>query len=284
VRIGIDSYSYHRLFGEIRPGETEPQWRYSRGSLDVLAHARTLAVDGVSLETSFLPPPGELDAGALRAAAEPLQLVLAWGHRHGLEFGASDEALRGLCRWLEVAPQLGVALVRCVAASPAFRGAEPVAEQVARTVRPLAEAAARARALGLTLALENHGDLRAEELLELVERVGDDALGVCFDTANAVRVGDDAVEATRLLGPLTRMVHLKDVEPLERVTDPVAGPRSVPYGEGVVPVAQVLRALADAGFGGLICVELGQLAPGADELELVAACVRWLRSYASSNG
>jgi hypothetical protein len=42
--------------------------------------------------------------------------------------------------------------------------------------------------------------------------------------------------------------------------------------------------LLKAGFDGLACVELGQLAAGSDELDLVERCVAWLRAYASSNG
>jgi len=267
MRIGIDSYSYHRLLGEIRPGQTEPPLRWRPG--DVVRHAVALGVDGVSLETCFLDRHAPIDAG-------PLEVVIAWGHRHGLEYGANPDALRDLLDWLELAAASGCRLVRCVAASPAFRGRPYLG-----SAEPLAVAAARARELGLELALENHGDLRAAEVLELVERVGD-GLGVCFDTANAVRVGDDPVEAAALVAPFVRMVHLKDVEPLERVSDPVAGPCSVPYGEGVVDVAAVLATLA--GFDGLVCVELGQLAPGADELALVKDGATWLRRYASSNG
>ena len=80
------------------------------------------------------------------------------------------------------------------------------------------------------------------------------------------------------------MVHLKDVEPLTPGLDPVAGPRSVPYGEGAVRVADVLRTLGRSGFDGLVCVELGQLGPETDELALVASSVDWLRAYSSSNG
>jgi sugar phosphate isomerase/epimerase len=75
------------------------------------------------------------------------------------------------------------------------------------------------------------------------------------------------------------MVHLKDVEPITAETDAVAGPRSVPYGTGVVPVEAVLDALGR--FDGFVCVELGQLGPGDDERALVAASVAWLRAYAS---
>ena len=146
-----------------------------------------------------------------------------------------------------------------------------------RDRRAAPQAAARARALGLRLAVENHGDLRAAELLELVERADDEALGVCLDTANALRVGDDPLEAAALLAPRTLMVHLKDVEPLAPGMDPVAGPRSVPYGEGAIPVAAVLATLATSGFDGLVCVELGQLGADADELAMVADGVAWLR-------
>jgi sugar phosphate isomerase/epimerase len=283
-RIGIDSYSYHRLLGEIRPGEDLPVHRFPRGSLDAVAHARTIGADGISLETSFLAPPFELEVAALRDEVGTLELVLAWGHRHGLEFGANDAALSDLLDWLTVAARLGCGVVRCVAASPGFRGRAPVAEQIERTVSPLRVAAAHARELGIALAVENHGDLRAGELEELLDRVGDDTLGVCFDTANALRVGDDPVHAAALLAPRTMMIHLKDVEPLDGVTDPIAGPRSLPYAEGVVPLHEVLSALDAGGFDGLVCVELGQLGAGADELALVEQGVAWLRRYASSNG
>jgi 3-oxoisoapionate decarboxylase len=275
--IGIDSYSYHRLFGEIRAGEEEPegsQWDLQA----VLRHALELGVDGVSLETCFLSPPGSTETRSLREDAAGLQVAIAWGHRHGLEFGARQNALADLQAWLGAAAELGCSLVRCVAASPAFRGRVPVEEQLAATVAPLRVAAAEARALGLTLAVENHGDLTARELLDLIERV-DDGLGVCLDTANAYRVGDDPLEAAALLAPLVRMVHLKDVESLDHVTDPIAGPCSVPFGEGVIPIAGVLEELDGAGFAGLVCVELGQIARGQDELELVAASVAWLQRY-----
>jgi sugar phosphate isomerase/epimerase len=77
------------------------------------------------------------------------------------------------------------------------------------------------------------------------------------------------------------LVHLKDVAPITPGTDPVAGPCSVPYGEGVIPVEAILATLRAAGFDGLACVELGQVAPGDDELALVEGGVEWLRARGS---
>lgn len=284
MRIGIDSYSYHRLLGEVRPGETPPARVFGRGSYDVLAAAQALGVDGVSLETCFLDPPERLDAASLRAAAGSLEVALAWGHPHGLEFGRSVEALDDVLAWIDLAPAVGATAVRLVAASTRFRGIEPVDRQIEQTAGPLAMACRRAREVGVALAIENHGDLTAADITRLVRLVDDPVLGVCFDTANALRVGDDPLVAAARLAPLVRMVHLKDCEPLTPDLDPVAGPCSVVYGEGVVPVAAILDVLWDSGFQGLVCVEIGQVAAGADEQSLVESCVSWLRGYASSKG
>ena len=132
-----------------------------------------------------------------------------------------------------------------------------------------------AAALGIRLAVENHADLTARQLETLIERAATESLGVCFDSANALRVGDEPLEALRRLAPHVLMVHLKDVE--HTAEEPIGGPRSVPYGTGAVPVARLLDLLATRRFAGLVCVELGQLAPGDDEHALVADAVGWLQ-------
>jgi sugar phosphate isomerase/epimerase len=279
VRIGVDSYAYHRLLGEVRPGEVEPPLRFAGGVDDVLAECRALGVAGLSLETCFLGDATALDAPALLEAAGDLELVLAWGHPHGLAFGTDAGAIEDLLAWIEVAPRLAVRLVRLCAASPRYRGARPITEQLASTAAALAPVLAAAERLDLGLAIENHGDLTASELARLLETVGDKRLGVCLDTANALRVGDNPVEAARLLGPWVRMVHLKDCGPVEG-TDPVTGPVSVPFGDGMVPLTAVLDELRSAGFAGLACVEVGQVGPRhPDERALVASGVRWLEEH-----
>jgi sugar phosphate isomerase/epimerase len=275
MRVAVDSYSYHRLLGEIRPGEDDPGERFTQGSLDVVAHCRRLGVDGISLETCFLGDPDALDLETLRAAAGPLELVLAWGHPDGLGFGEIPGALDDLLRWIAIAPRLGCTLVRLVVGSPRVRPDGYAGEQIARTVVPLREAARAAAAAGVGLAVENHADLRASELCELLERVADPVVGVCLDTANALRVGDDPLDAAMVLAPWVRMLHLKDCEAPDGSP---TGPRSLPYGHGVVPLGAVLEAVRAT--DPLTCVELGHLGAGpVDELALVADGVAWLRRW-----
>lgn len=282
MRVGVDSYSYHRLLGEVRQGELPPAIPpFARGSLDALAAIRATGADVASLETVFLPPPGRLDCAALLDAAGPLELALAWGHPDGLAWGADAAALSELRAWIRLAPRLGCRLVRIVAASPRLRRAGTPADQLAATARAVRRALAEAESAGVALAIENHGDLTGAMLVELLDRCP--GLGVCFDTANALRVGDDPLAAAVLLADHVRIVHLKDCEPLDpNGRGSPAGPRSVPCGEGVVPVAAVLDALAPAlAAGAPVCVELAQLGPEvADERALVADGVAWLRRWA----
>jgi sugar phosphate isomerase/epimerase len=275
VVVGIDSYTYHRLLGELRPGEDDPGERLTDGGVAVLAEARVLGVDAVSLETCYLDPPSRLDTVELREVATGLELALSWGAPNGLEFGRNAGALEDLLAWISLAPRVDCRRMRIVAAGPRLRGQ---ASDWPHAVAPLRSAARCAADEGLELALENHGDLRASEIDALLDEVDEPALGVCFDTANALRVGEDVVEAARLLAPRVRMVHLKDVEPLENVVDPVAGPRSLPYGEGIIPLEDVLDILDRHGFDGSVCIEIAQLGPGVDERELAASCVAWLRA------
>ena len=72
MRVGIDTYSYHRFFGEIREGEEDPGTRWT--TWDFLDRAVELGVDGVSLETCYL----DLDDPAFR---ERLAMSLDGDHR-----------------------------------------------------------------------------------------------------------------------------------------------------------------------------------------------------------
>ena len=266
ARVGVDSYSYHRLLGEIRPGETSPPEVFARGSLDVVTEAHRLDLAFVLLQTSFLSDPSSFAPGAYLAEADGVAVGLSWGSPEGLASGEPADALQRLRDWLEPAEQLGFPVMRIVAGGPA-QGGEPAD----RLVGPLREACAAARERGLRLALENHGDLTAAQLERLVGEVGSDRR-LCFDTANALRVGDDVAAAARRLAPSIAILHLKDC--LGSWDDPDTGPVSVPLGEGVIPVDEVLDACSDA----FTCIELGQLPPDTDERALVGTYVEYLRA------
>ncbi len=283
MQVGIDSYSYHRRYGETRPGERPRPDPWPLEPSPAIAHARSLGVDALFLETCYLPAPESFDDG-LTASAAPVRLGFSWGHPwpagqfHGLDGGRQYGAELDLARWIDAAGRLGHPFMRITAGSPATRGDEPAEVLVERLVGPMRRAADRAAAVGVKLALENHGDLRASDILDLLARVDRPNVGVCLDNVNLVRVGDDMLEGTRALAPHTLLVQLKDHPP----GDPTVwgGPTCTVLGEGMAPLAEILGILDRAGFDGPVCVELASLGDGpVDELAMVEQSVAWLREH-----
>jgi len=101
---------------------------------------------------------------------------------------------------------------------------------------------------------------------------------VVLDTANVVRVGSDLMEATRLLAPLTDMVHVKDLDLSEADSgNPGGWWPCTSLGQGDLDLPGVLAELRSSGFDGLACVELATLPSGSQEDNMVKESITWLR-------
>lgn len=263
--VGIDSYSYHRFYGDVRPGEDPPAATWELGPDPVLEHARSLGVDAVFLETCFLRPGVPVGGTGF-----------SWGHPWppgelpGLDAGCSPAAEDDLARWIDLAAALGHPLMRITCGGPTTRLDEPAGDLLPRLVGPLRRAADHAAGYMMALAIENHADLRAAELAQLLELTERDNLGVCFDNVNAVRMGDDMVAAARVLASRTLLVQLKDCPDGELTMRAL--------GEGDADLRGILDALGAGGYDGAVCVELASLGPGpVDELAMIERSVAWLR-------
>lgn len=289
MRAGIDSYSYHRYFGEMREGEEDPGVRWD--TWDFLERAAGLGADGVSLETCYLPLDDPEWRGELAARLRHLGLegVLAWGHSEGpesgLHMGRSGPRLVEMLQCADYAAGMEMSLMRIVVGTFTHWRKEPEAAALARLVPTLEFACRYAAERGVSLAVETHCALSAPGLRELVERVNEGnghrpsaRLGVVFDTANVVRVGADLTEEARRMAEATRMLHVKDIDLSAADRDDPAGwwP-CVPLGEGDLDLTGALEIFARSGFDGLACVELATLPPGSDEDRMVADGVRWIR-------
>ena len=168
-------------------------------------------------------------------------------------------------------------LMRITAGSPVSRGADPSDRLVERLVEPLRRVTSHAEAAGVRLALENHGDLSSVEILALLSLVSSDALGVCLDNINLIRVGDDMATGSRLLAPHAFLVQLKDC--LDGDPRVPGGPISTALGEGSVNLVRVLEILRGAAFAGPVCIEFGSLGPDlVNEFAMLGRSVAWLEA------
>lgn len=277
MKVGVDSYCYHRYFGEIYPDQQDPGVRWT--FRDFLRRAVELAVDAVSLESCFFESlePGYL--GEIKAALDEhgLERVLAWGHPDGLEAGRNHEAWRQMNALIPKARLMGAGIMRVVASSLMFRH-EPHGPQIEAVVKMLRESVKIAADHGVVLALENHIDYTSAEIEEILQRVDSPALRVNFDTGNTLRMMEDPVAAARRLGPYTVATHTKDVEACRHVRpEEWYFFSSVPVGTGLIDMPGVVKALKDCGYQGALTVESDHHKDNQDEDKLVAQSVAYLR-------
>lgn len=61
------------------------------------------------------------------------------------------------------------------------------------------------------LALENHKDLLADDLVKVVREIGSEYLGVCVDVANNFALLEDPIETATAFAPHALTVHIKDL-------------------------------------------------------------------------
>jgi sugar phosphate isomerase/epimerase len=156
---------------------------------EFLFRASELRVDGVSIESCFLPDYSSSYLGGLKKLLDEYKLdrVYAWGHPDGLAGGRNQEAYGDMIRSLERAKLIGADVMRVVGSSLRFRH-EPHQPQIERLTAMFRDAVKVAESQGIRLAVENHIDFTADEMLGLVEGVGSPYLGINFDTGNLLRL------------------------------------------------------------------------------------------------
>jgi sugar phosphate isomerase/epimerase len=285
MKVGIDSYCYHRYFGEVYPQQKPPARQMTLE--DFLDRAKELEVDGVSLESCFIPSFDKAYLADVKAKIDDFGLdrVFAWGHPDGLEGGKNEEAYKDMIASFEHAKSIGADVMRVVGSSLMFRF-ESHEEQIARLTKMFKEAVKVAADYDIKMAVENHIDFTADEILALLSNVGSPYLGLNFDTGNFLRLLDDPIKGMAKLAPHVYATHVKDLKPQRGVAaDEWYFFSSTPVGEGLVDNLKLARLLKEADFAGLLAVEIDFLHPDyPDEDEAVAQSVQELKRIATEVG
>ncbi len=282
MKIGIDSYCYHRFFGEVYPQQTAPPNNLSLEQF--VARARQLGVDGVSLESCFFPDYSSAYLESVKKLLDGYKLdrVYAWGHPDGLEGGSNSAAYNDMISSFSRAKQIGARVMRVVGSSLRFRH-EPHEPQLERLAAMFRAAVKVAEEYDIRMAVENHIDFNSDEMKWLLDAVASPYLGINFDTGNFLRVLDDPVKGMEKLAGRVYATHIKDLKPQKGVAaDEWYFFSSVPVGCGLVDNQRLVQMLADAGFDGVLAVETDFLHPDfPDEDAAIAQSVAELQRLAS---
>jgi sugar phosphate isomerase/epimerase len=255
---------------------------------DFIRRAQQLGVDGVSLESCFLPRTDASYLSELKGLLDEFKLdrVYAWGHPDGLEGGRNEKAYEEMVKSIEYAKAIGAKVMRVVGASLMFRN-EPHGPMLEKLTRMFEKAVKVAAAAGVKLADENHIDFTSDEMLSLIKAVNSPYFGINFDTGNFMRVLDDPVKGMQKLAKYVFSTHLKDLKiNREAAVDDWFFFSCTPVGDGVVNNQKLAELLKAANYQGFLAVEIDFLHPDykEDEDKAVAQSVKELKRIAKAVG
>lgn len=125
------------------------------------------------------------------------------------KWGTAEEHL---ALGIRVARALGSPVIRCVLGTGEDRKTEGGIEaRIADTVKTCLACRSRALDVGIKIAIENHaGDMRAAELVTLIEAAGKDYVGATLDAGNATWTMEDPLASLETLGPYVLTTGIRD--------------------------------------------------------------------------
>jgi len=212
---------------------------YIRSSVGFLEYCRSLGAGGIQVELDSLDP--DYLAKLRRRTAELrmyLEVIVELPQGDGADFEQHVVAAR----------QAGAECLRahCLLGRryENFASLDQWKTFVAESHRRLELAVPMLEKHRLALALENHKDWTADEMVDFLARHPSEYLGVCLDTGNNLALLDDPAEAIRKLAPHAVTTHFKDVAAEEYSEGFLLS--EVPLGRGLLDLAWVVECIRQA--------------------------------------
>ena len=121
-----------------------------------------------------------------------------------IEIGARKMTAEHLQTYLDLAYFLGAPLVRFIIDGDDY---EPTIEEVVSTIKNTLPFLHQHQ---ISIGIENHDRLKANELASIMEKIGDKYVGICLDCVNSMGAGEGLEYVAEILAPYTINLHLKD--------------------------------------------------------------------------
>jgi sugar phosphate isomerase/epimerase len=208
------------------------------------------------------------------------KVLSGWGGPYASE--RTEDCLYLTQANLETASLLGAKVMRIV---PSGYRDDPRRFKIEWAVRNLKRAAELAKSYDIVLGLETHAVISgASDIIEIIDRVDSDYLGVTLDTGNITTSSAEdpnvpPLKAIETLAPKIVATHIRDV-----TYDRAARAwRCVPCGEGIVDFKAIASILKDADYNGTLALEFinNNLNRAKEDLEkvkpIIRSCVEYLR-------
>jgi len=237
-RLGVGIHSFAVRQKNDKPDGQQPRFA---DPLNYLEHCHRFGAGGIQIG---LGARDESYATALRRKAEIYGMFVE-GSSSAPRDGADADRFAAELR---TAAAAGAKVVRIVMLGgrryETFETAAAFREFADKAWKSMQLAAPLAAKHGVRLAIENHKDWRADELLDGLKRLGSERVGACIDTGNNIALLEDPAETVKTLAPAAMSVHLKDMA--VRPYDDGFLLAEVPLGEGVLNLPAIVATVKQA--------------------------------------
>ncbi|UBM58949.1 sugar phosphate isomerase/epimerase [Marinilongibacter aquaticus] len=232
--VGISVASYWLRF---RDGGNEkyPQWK---GAYEMAKHCQEIGAGGAQVSISKW----DMDyAKKMRKLVEQTGMWL----EGSISLPKEENELAAFDKALAASKEAGIEIIR----APCLHGRRYMSfktkeewlqfkKQAMKSIR-LSEAVARKN--GVKIAIENHKDWTADELVGIMKSFDSPHLGVNLDTGNNLSFLEDPYEVVDKLAPYALTTHFKDMG-IERYPDGFLL-SEVPYGQGFLDLNRMMMRL-----------------------------------------
>ncbi|MFV1967411.1 MAG: sugar phosphate isomerase/epimerase family protein [Pirellulaceae bacterium] len=237
TEMGIAEFSYNtRIRSERKAGKTDGL----SDPLKFLEHCHAIGAGGIQKSLGVRDAD---DCRRLRNRAEQLGMYVE-GSADPPRRDADLDRFEAMVR---TAKECGARVLRAAMGGrryEVFDRAEQHAEWSAETRKAVERAEPILAKHKVRLAIENHKDRRVEEMLDLLESLDSEYVGMCVDTGNDLSLLTDALEMTRAYAPWAHTAHVKDAAVAEYEKGFLLA--DVALGQGILNLKEIIRVLHEA--------------------------------------
>ncbi len=245
---GIGMHSYGFAWRAARDRKRDAKFL---GALSFLEYAHRIDAAGVQV---VIRPDEREEAPRIRARAEELGMIFE--SQLNVPKDAAD-----LARFeteLKALRTAGATVARTtVLGTRRYESLKSAADVQAfkdRAARSLALAEPVLKKHGVRLAIENHKDFLAPELVELLRKISSEWIGACVDTGNSLALLEDPYAVVEALAPFAVTTHVKDMAVQEYADGFLLS--EVPIGEGFLDLPRMIATLRQAKPGVALHLEM----------------------------
>jgi sugar phosphate isomerase/epimerase len=227
MQLGLHTYSYHLAFG----CHPHFQPRKPINIFDFIDRVVEFHLDGFQIDPLHLESNDPRYLEQVRRRIENHDLFVA--------YGASGLNPVEIERGVDICRALGAEVFRT---SIGFDRSSPrasVKEELKTAKLKIQAVLGLLEKSGVKLALENHGDVTSNEMVELVEELDSPHVGICLDVGDSVFVMEDPLQALLIMLPHAFLIHFKDYGlSMTQYGCKICG---TPLGRGILPLKEMLH-------------------------------------------